>query len=107
MKITDEAFLEFNKKKIDFKKIGTLLNEQWEQKKMLSNKVSSPTIDKICRMCSKNGAYGTKLLGSGGGGFVLVICPPNKKKEIIKKIKNYKIVNFRFENTGSTIIYKK
>ena len=107
MQITNEAFLEFNKKKINLKKIGMLLNKQWEEKKKLSSKVSSPVINKICKISSENGAYGTKLLGSGGGGFVLVICPPNKRKTIIKKLKKYKIVNFRFEDTGSTIIYKK
>ena len=107
MQITNEAFLEFNKKKINLKKIGMLLNKQWEEKKKLSSKVSSPVINKICKISSENGAYGTKLLGSGGGGFVLVICPTNKRKTIIKKLKKYKIVNFRFEDTGSTIIYKK
>ena len=107
MKITNEAFLEFNKKKINLKKIGILLNKQWEEKKKLSNKVTNPTINKICKISLTNGAYGAKLLGSGGGGFVLVICPSNKKLEIIKKLKKYKIVNFRFEDTGSTIIYKQ
>ena len=107
MKTTNKAFLEFNKKKINLKKIGSLLNKQWEEKKKLSNKITNPTINKICKICSINGAYGTKLLGSGGGGFVFVICPPNKKKVIIKKLNKYKIVNFRFEDTGSTIIYKK
>ena len=107
MKITNEAFLEFNKKKINLKKIGILLNKQWEEKKKLSNKVTNPTINKICKISLTNGAYGAKLLGSGGGGFVLVICPSNKKLVIIKKLKKYKIVNFRFEDTGSTIIYKQ
>jgi len=107
MKTTNEAFLEFNKKKINLKKIGMLLSKQWEEKKKLSNKVTNPTINKICKICLMNGAYGTKLLGSGGGGFVLVICPSNKKQKIIKKLKKYKIVNFRFEDTGSTIVYKK
>ena len=50
-----------------------------EKKKKIIDKVTSPIINKICKISSANGAYGTKLLGSGGGGFVLVICPPNKK----------------------------
>ena len=103
MQITNDAFLDLIKKLI---KNRMLLNKQWEEKKII-DKVTSPIINKICKISSANGAYGTKLLGSGGGGFVLVICPPNKRKTIIKKLKKYKIVNFRFEDTGSTIIYKK
>ena len=35
------------------------------REKKLSSKVSSPVINKICKISSENGAYGTKLLGSG------------------------------------------
>lgn len=107
MKTSYEAFLEFNKKDINLKKIGMLLNIQWEEKKKLSKKVTNQTINKICKICTTNGAYGAKLLGSGGGGFVLVICPSNKKERLKKKLNKFKVVDFRFENTGSTIIYRK
>jgi len=36
-----------------------------------------------------------------------VICPSNKKGRIKEKLNKFKVVDFRFENTGSTIIYKK
>ena len=107
MKITNKAFSEFNKKKINLKKIGKLLNDQWEEKKKLSKNITNPTINKINKVCLLNGAYGSKLLGAGGGGFILVLCPSNKKKKLMKKLAKFKIVNFRFENAGSTIIYKK
>lgn len=106
-KITEDAIIEFNKKKINLKKIGLLLNKQWEEKKKLSNKITNKTINKIYNICIKNGAYGAKLLGSGAGGFVFVICPPNKKERLKKKLNKFKVTDFRFENTGSIIIYKK
>ena len=51
-----------------------------------------------------NGALGGKLLGAGGGGFMLFCIPPHKQKKICEKIKNIKIVPFKFTNTGSKII---
>ena len=79
-KISVKALNEFRKKNFNLKIIGKLLNNQWEQKKLLSGEVSNSRIDKIIKICLNNGAYGAKLLGSGGGGFVLVILPPHKKK---------------------------
>lgn len=105
--ISIEALSEFRKKKLNFKKIGNLLTRQWEQKKLLADNISNPTVDKICTICLKNGAYGVKLLGSGGGGFILVLCSTKKKKKILEKLKKYKIVEFRFENSGSTVVYQK
>ena len=86
-KISIKALKEFRKKSLNLKKIGKLLNDQWEQKKLLNSKVSNSLIDKIIKICLKNGAYGTKLLGSGGGGFVLALIPQNKKKFLDQKTK--------------------
>ena len=109
MKLTKfhfKALKEFRKKNLDLKKIGKLLSDQWEQKKLLAKNVSNPTVEKISKICLKNGAYGTKLLGAGGGGFVLVLFP-SKKKKLMKKLKDYKTLEFRFENSGTNIIYQK
>ena len=76
-------------------------------KKLLAKNVSNPVVDQISKICLKNGAYGTKLLGAGGGGFVLVLFPYKKKKKLMKKLKDYKTLEFRFENSGTNIIYQK
>ena len=55
-------------------------SETWEYKKR-SNKVSSPIIDRFYEKGLKNGAYGGKLLGSGGSGYVLFIIDPDKKEQ--------------------------
>lgn len=104
--ITTQGLSEFTKKKLNLKKIGKLLNLQWNEKKKLSSKVSNKNIDKIIAKCIKNGAYGVKLLGSGGGGFIYILTHNSKKKKIMNKFKNYKFVDFRFENSGTNIIYK-
>jgi len=105
-KLTQQAFQEvFSKKKIDYKKFGEGLNEQWELKKKLSNKVSNKFIDEMFVIAKKNGAYGGKLLGAGGGGFCYFLVPENKKINFLKKFYKNLNVPFRFENTGSQIIY--
>ena len=105
--ITKNALSEFTKKEMDLKKIGKLMNLYWEQKKDLTKGVSNSEIDNICKIALKNGAYGVKLLGSGGGGFVYILCPSNIKKKLCKKLSKFKIVDFAFENSGSTIVYNK
>ena len=105
--ITEQALDEFTKRKMNLKKIGSLMNLYWEQKKQLTGNVSNKHIDNICNIAMKNGAYGVKLLGSGGGGFVYILCPAKLRNKICNKLKKYKIVNFNFENSGSTIIYNK
>ena len=46
-----------------------------------------------------------KTLGAGGGGFIILF--PSKKKKINEKLKDYKTLEFRFENSGTNIIYQK
>lgn len=88
----------------DIKNIGTVLYESWMEKKKISNLISNQNIDSIVDRCMELGAYGCKLLGSGGCGFILVICN-HKIKEKIESEFNNKILNFKFENEGvSTIL---
>ena len=85
--------------------IGKLLNEQWLLKKSLSNSISNPKIDEIYNTAIKAGALGGKLLGAGGGGFMIFYAKKRHQKKIIESLKDKLIVPFRFEKTGSQIIY--
>ena len=51
------------------------------------------------------GALGGKLLGAGGGGFMLFYVQKNKQAKVKSALKNILHVHFRFEHTGSKIIY--
>lgn len=95
----------FYKKKLDFKIFGEALKEQWELKKKLSLKVSNNQIDEIFYEAYKSGAYGGKLLGAGGGGFVLFLVPKKKQKNFLKNFSKFLHVPFKFDNSGSQIIY--
>lgn len=83
---------------------GSLLNESWQLKRSISNRVSNAKIDKIYDTAIKNGALGGKLLGAGSSGFMLFFAPPEKHQQIKDALPGYLHVRFKFESEGSTII---
>lgn len=84
---------------------GGLLDESWRLKRSLSSKISSPPIDEIYEAARSVGAIGGKLLGAGGGGFMLLFARPEDHPRVKARLKNFLRVPFRFENTGSQIIF--
>jgi len=90
----------------DLKGIGELVYEGWLSKEKISPYISNSKIKVIIDDVMSMGAYGAKLLGSGGCGFVLAICNPEVKKNIIKKYKE-SILDFKIDKTGVNTIYEK
>ena len=86
-------------------KFGELLNEQWKLKRSLTDKISNKEIDDIYEAGINAGALGGKLLGAGGGGFMLFYVPLDKQEKVKSILKAKLFVPFRFEHTGSKIIY--
>lgn len=88
----------------DLLAFGELLDETWQLKKSLSDKISSPQINEIYEKGLSAGAIGGKLLGAGGGGFMLFFVPPNKQEAVKQALHFLLHVPFSFENSGSSII---
>lgn len=84
---------------------GKLLNEQWQLKRGMTEKISNSKIDEIYAVGLKSGALGGKLLGAGGGGFMLFFAPSERHESIRAAIGGKMCIPFRFEFTGSKIIY--
>jgi D-glycero-alpha-D-manno-heptose-7-phosphate kinase len=89
----------------DIRLFGELLNQAWETKRSLSDKLSNDEIDRIYALALRAGAIGGKLLGAGGGGFMVLFVEPSKQETVRKALKDYIFVPFEFENNGSQIIY--
>jgi D-glycero-alpha-D-manno-heptose-7-phosphate kinase len=53
---------------------GKTLHRGWEQKRMISEHISTPRIDLLYRTALEAGAVGGKITGAGGGGFLLLYC---------------------------------
>ena len=102
---TNEAKEVLYNKKIPIEEFGKLLNEQWFLKKNLTKHISNPQIDEIYNTAIESGAIGGKLLGAGGGGFMVFFANKKNHKKIKENLKKKLFVPFRFEKTGSQIIY--
>lgn len=89
----------------DIDGIGELLKEAWEAKRSLSSKVSNPEVDSMYETATSAGAIGGKLTGAGGGGFLLLFVPPDRQKSVLKSLDGLVHVPFRFEFSGSQIIF--
>lgn len=88
----------------DIEEIGTLLLEAWREKRKISPLISTKKIDTMVDIVMDMGAHGVKLLGSGGCGFLMVVCDPRVKEKIVNKFKD-DILEFKFENSGSSVVY--
>jgi D-glycero-alpha-D-manno-heptose-7-phosphate kinase len=89
----------------DFDEFGSLLHEAWEAKRTLSSTVSSVEIDGMYDAARKAGALGGKITGAGGGGFMLLFVRPEHQKQIRDTLKSQIYVPFRFDTSGSQIVY--
>jgi D-glycero-alpha-D-manno-heptose-7-phosphate kinase len=102
--MVDKAFSILNGESniLDF---GRLLDESWQLKKSLSEKVSNPYIDTIYDTAKKNGAIGGKILGAGGGGFILFFVAPEHREKVKTALNFLLHVPFRFDVLGSQVVY--
>ena len=78
---------------------------QEEHKKAGYQEISTPQIDEMYEAARSAGAIGGKLLGAGGGGFILFFAKPETQPKIEAKLNRFLHVPFRFENSGSQIIF--
>ncbi|MFC5700644.1 hypothetical protein ACFPVX_05050 [Cohnella faecalis] len=88
----------------DIRLIGDMLHQNWENKKLLSDKIHNDEINRMYDLGRQAGAYGGKLLGAGGGGFFLFVCPPDKQLDLRRALRDYKELPITFEQYGSRIV---
>lgn len=72
-------------KDMNYLKFGKLLNEHWETKRGITDKMSSDYIDNCYNYGLKNGAIGGKLIGAGGGGFLMFYSHTEEDRETLVK----------------------
>ena len=104
LKLVDEAYgiLTGNQPLSAF---GSLLDETWREKRMLSPGVTNATIDGIYDKARAAGALGGKLLGAGGGGFFLLFVPQERQAAVRNVLSDYFEVPFSINASGSGIIH--
>lgn len=83
---------------------GELLDQGWQYKRRLSDKVSTAEVDRIYDEGLGAGAIGGKLLGAGGGGFMLFFVRPVDQARVRERLQHLVHVPFRFEEAGSRVV---
>jgi galactokinase len=84
--ITQEALLELQQNDPDLAKLGKLMNDHHEILKNILQ-ITVPRIDAMVSAALDAGAYGAKIVGSGGGGSIVAISDPKKMESVVKAIK--------------------
>jgi D-glycero-alpha-D-manno-heptose-7-phosphate kinase len=84
---------------------GRLLHDAWVLKRTLGSRVSNAHVESIYDAARAAGALGGKLLGAGGGGFLVLYVPPDRQKAVRDRLRGLLHVPFRFESSGSQIIF--
>lgn len=66
----------------DLDRFGWLMDQHWQAKHSLSEKVSSSELDRWYEIAKSHGALGGKVMGAGGGGFFMFYCPNGEKSRL-------------------------
>lgn len=90
----------------DLNKFGQLLDDAWQAKKRVSNKISNTGIDELYELAKSKGALGGKITGAGGGGFMLLYCEKPRQQGIRDAFMVRDIPEMRFEceSEGAQVI---
>lgn len=90
----------------DLHAFGLMLDEGWQAKKLLSDKISTSRIDELYHVARKSGAIGGKITGAGGGGFLLLYCEEQKQPAVREALLHYGLreMRFDFDSQGAQVI---
>ncbi len=88
-------------------RFGELLDLGWQQKRGLSERVSSGAIDGWYAAARAAGAVGGKITGAGGGGFLLLYCPPPVQGEVRAAMTRLGLreLSFGFDVEGGRVLH--
>jgi D-glycero-alpha-D-manno-heptose-7-phosphate kinase len=71
----------------DWNEVAALLRHEWKLRKTNAPRISTPLIEKLIRVATKNGARAAKVCGAGGGGCVVFLGEPEAKQRIENSIR--------------------
>jgi galactokinase len=83
--VTKKALQEFKKEKISISEIGKLMNQHHHYLKNLL-KITVPKIDEMIDAAINAGAFGAKIVGSGGGGSIIALSSKENEQQILDAI---------------------
>ena len=90
----------------DLEHFGHLLDDAWQAKKRVSNRISNPHIDRLYQAAREHGALGGKITGAGGGGFLLLYSEPACHHAVRSAMQREGVqeMAFTFDGHGAQVI---
>ncbi|MFC6707276.1 GHMP kinase [Flexivirga alba] len=67
-------------------RFGRLLGEAWSQKRKMSDRISTPLIDRAVTTALNAGALGGKVTGAGGGGHLVFVCEFERRHIVAQEL---------------------
>lgn len=89
----------------DLNELGRIFDESWNIKSAINPLSITSDLTEIRNLGLQAGATGAKVLGAGGGGFIAFWVNPNMQGKFMNDMNRFIIVNVKFEDNGSKIIY--
>lgn len=85
---------------------GRLLDESWQAKRKVSDKISNARIDSLYESARSAGALGGKITGAGGGGFLLLYCDKNHQDSVRSVLgrESLREMTFEFDFQGARVL---
>jgi D-glycero-alpha-D-manno-heptose-7-phosphate kinase len=86
----------------DWQRVGTAIDEEWENRRRLAPGVSTPLIDDLIARARGAGATAAKVCGAGGGGCLFCYGPPEHKADIEAALAGggARLLDYTFEHKG-------
>ncbi|OGH69729.1 MAG: hypothetical protein A2754_03615 [Candidatus Magasanikbacteria bacterium RIFCSPHIGHO2_01_FULL_47_8] len=90
----------------DLDKFGRLMDEHWQVKRRMSQKMSNDSFDELYDKVKSVGVLGGKIVGAGGGGFFLVYCQDGSQTAVRKIFADYSMreIDYRVDAGGTQVI---
>jgi len=90
----------------NLKEFGRLLDEGWQAKRRVSDKISNSRIDHLYEIARQSGALGGKITGAGGGGFLLLYCEKECQAKVRKALgrEGLRELGFEFDLDGARVL---
>src|SRR3954467_14540582 len=71
----------------DWDEVAKLLRAEWKLRKTNAPRITTPLIEKLIKVATKNGAKAAKVCGAGGGGCVVFLTEPDTKQRVAASIR--------------------
>lgn len=73
----------------DWDELGRLIREEWKLRKTNAPGISTPAIERLIKIATRNGAVAAKVCGAGGGGCVIFLTEPESRERVSQTLRSY------------------